>query len=418
MHDAIVLGGGIVGGASAFALQRRGLSTLIVDPESLPPAASWGNAGHIAVEQVEPLASWSTIRSAPRRLFGPHAPLSLPLRDISEWLPFSLRLMQASSAMRFHQGRVALGTLMSHAMPAWRRFVTALDSPQLLREEGHLIVWDTPASASAGRLNLQTSIDASTATSRDADANELEMLTKLTGRPPAGAARVLGSGQISDHDDLARAMKEGFGRYGGRYLRASAAAIEVRDGRASVTLNNGERLQAGVIVVATGVRSRGLMTGVGYRVPMIAERGYHVQSTGEPPAERWPLALPPVVFEDRSMIVARFRTRVRATSFLEIAHPDSPADPRKWQRLWAHIDALRLPIDRPGGEWMGCRPTLPDYLPAIGHSERAANLLYAFGHQHLGLTLGPITAEIIAALAGDYQPPVSPVAFDLERFQK
>lgn len=413
MHDAIVLGGGIVGGASALALQKRGLSTLIVDPETSPPAASWGNAGHIAVEQVEPLASWATLRSAPRRLFGPHAPLSLPLRDISAWLPFSLRLMKASSATRFREGKVALSTLMSHAMPAWRRFVTSLDSPQLLREEGHLIVWDTPASAAAGRLSLQTSISASTATFRDADASELEMLTRLTGAPPAGAVRIIGSGQISDHDDLARALKEGFGRYGGRYLRASAASIEVTDGRASVTLNNGERLQAGVILVAAGVASRSLMTGLGYRVPLIAERGYHVQSTGE----RWPLALPPVVFEDRSMIVARFRTRVRATSFLEIAHPDSPADPRKWQRLWAHIEALHLPIDRPGGEWMGCRPTLPDYLPAIGRSERAANLLYAFGHQHLGLTLGPITAEIVAALAGDYQPPVSAAPFDLERFQ-
>jgi D-hydroxyproline dehydrogenase len=413
MDDAIVLGGGIVGGAIALALQRRGLSTLVVDPEIMPPAASWGNAGHIAVEQVEPLASWATIRSVPQRLFGAHAPLSLPLRDISAWLPFALRLMQASSEARFREGKVALSNLMSQAMPAWRRFVAALDSPQLLREEGHFIVWGTAASAAAGRRNLQASISASTATFRDADSNELAMLTMLMGRPPAGAVRVIGSGQISDHDDLARAMKEGFGRYGGRHLRASAVAIEVKDRRASVTLNNGDRLQAGVIVVAAGVASRELMAGAGYRVPMIAERGYHVQSTGE----RWPLSLPPVVFEDRSLIVTRFRTRVRASSFLELAHADSPADPRKWQRLWAHIDALRLPIERPGGEWMGCRPTLPDYLPAIGHSERAANLLYAFGHQHLGLTLAPITGEIVAALAGDYRPPVSAAAFDLERFR-
>jgi D-amino-acid dehydrogenase len=413
MHDAIVLGGGIVGGTSALALQRRGLSTLIVDPDTDPPAASWGNAGHIAIEQAEPLASWATIRSAPHRLFGAHAPLSLPLRDVSAWLPFALRLMQASSADRFREGKAALSGLMRHAMPAWRRFVTALDSPQLLREEGHFIIWETPASAKAGRLNLQASIGASTATFRDADSSELEMLTKLTSRPPAGAVRVIGSGQISDHDDLARALREGFVRAGGRYLRASAATIEVSGGRASVTLNNGDRLQAGILVVAAGIASRGLMTGIGHHVPMIAERGYHVQSTGE----RWPLSLPPVVFEDRSMIATRFRTRVRASSFLELSHADSPADPRKWQRLWAHVDALRLPIERPGSQWMGCRPTLPDYLPAIGRSERAANLIYAFGHQHLGLTLAPITAEIVAALAGDYPPPVSAAAFDLERFK-
>jgi D-amino-acid dehydrogenase len=146
---------------------------------------------------------------------------------------------------------------------------------------------------------------------------------------------------------------------------------------------------------------------------MIAERGYHVESAGQ----RWPLAVPPVVFADRSMIVTRFRTRVRASSFLELAHADSPADPGKWQRLWARIDALGLPFERPGGEWIGARPTLPDYLPAIGRSQHAANLLYAFGHQHLGLTLAPITAEIVAELAEGHPPAVSLSAFDLERFR-
>ena len=297
-------------------------------------------------------------------------------------------------------------------MSAWHRLVAALESPQLLREEGHFIVWDTPASAAAGRLRLQASISASPATFREAEPDELHELAMLMSRPPGGAVRVIGSGQISDHDDLARAMKEGFARCGGRHLRASAAAITVREGRASVILNGGDALQADVIVVAAGVASGGLMASAGYRVPMIAERGYHVQSTGE----RWPLSLPPVVFEDRSMIVTRFRTRVRASSFLELAHADSPADRGKWQRLWTRIDALGLPFEKPGSEWMGSRPTLPDYLPAIGRSKHAPNLLYAFGHQHLGLTLAPITAEIVAELVGDRRPPVSLAAFDLERF--
>jgi D-hydroxyproline dehydrogenase len=310
-------------------------------------------------------------------------------------------------------GKAALTSLMSHAMPAWRRFVAVLDSPELLREQGHFIVWDTPTSATEGRRRLQASTNGSTATFREAESSELATLTTLMSRPPAGAVRVIGSGQISDPDDLARTVREVFCRRGGRYLPASAAAIAAEQGRATVILNNGDRLQGGIVVIAAGVASGCLMGGLGYLVPMIAERGYHVQS----PGERWPSSLPPVVFEDRSMIVTRFRTRVRASSFIELARADSPADRRKWQRLWARIDALGLPFERRGAEWMGSRPTLPDYLPAIGRSERATNLFYAFGHQHLGLTLAPITAEVVAALVEDRPSPVNLAAFNLERFR-
>ena len=91
------------------------------------------------------------------------------------------------------------------------------------------------------------------------------------------------------------------------------------------------------------------------------------------------------------MIVTPFRSGLRAASFVEFARADSPADPRKWARLRSHVAELGLPFREPCSEWFGARPTLPDYLPALGRSRRAANLLYAFGHQHLGLTLAAIT---------------------------
>ncbi len=116
------------------------------------------------------------------------------------------------------------------------------------------------------------------------------------------------------------------------------------------------------------------------------------------------------------MIVTRYADRVQAASFVELGHPDAPPDPRKWQRLEAHVAALGLPIAGPFTRWMGARPTLPDYLPAIGRSRRAANLLYAFGHQHLGLTLAPVTAELVAALVDGRTPGVDMTPFDLERF--
>ena len=116
------------------------------------------------------------------------------------------------------------------------------------------------------------------------------------------------------------------------------------------------------------------------------------------------------------MIVSRFRTGLRAASFVEFAGERAPPDPRKWERLRSHVDALGLSFAGHGSEWMGARPTFPDYLPAIGRSRFADNLLYAFGHQHLGLTLAAITSEIIGALSVGDDPSVDTGAFSLDRF--
>jgi D-hydroxyproline dehydrogenase len=168
-----------------------------------------------------------------------------------------------------------------------------------------------------------------------------------------------------------------------------------------------------VTVVCAGAASGDLMRPLGHAVPIIAERGYHIQSR----AAAWPVDLPPIVFEDRAVVATGFRSGLRLTSVVEYAHRHAPADPRKWQRLRAHAAALGLPMGDDVTQWMGARPTLPDYLPAIGHSHRARKLFYAFGHQHLGLTLGPITGEIVADLVVGAAPAVDLTAFGLERFE-
>jgi voltage-gated potassium channel Kch len=119
-RTAIVIGGGIIGLASAVELQTRGIATVLVDPDRERRHASWGNAGHLAVEQVEPLASPATLASFPRRLFFRGGALSLPPAEIAAWLPFAFRLLNASRPRRFASGKVALGSLVGRALPAWR----------------------------------------------------------------------------------------------------------------------------------------------------------------------------------------------------------------------------------------------------------------------------------------------------------
>lgn len=116
------------------------------------------------------------------------------------------------------------------------------------------------------------------------------------------------------------------------------------------------------------------------------------------------------------MIVTRYADTVQAASFVEFGRADAPPDPRKWRRLERHVAELGLPCGRPSPAGRVHAPPCPDYLPAIGRSRRATNLLYAFGHQHLGLTLARVTAELVVALAENSSPHTDLTLFDFERF--
>lgn len=410
--SALVVGGGIVGLACAIDLQRRGVTTQLFDPGPLSRSASFGNAGHIAVEQVAPLAAPGALASLPRRLFSRGGAVAFPPRDIGAWLPFGWRLLRASNAARFAAGTRALRCLLGDALPAWQRLAQLTGTASMLVADGHYIVWETLAGARAGRESWGRA-DTGTARFQELDRSEMERLAALIGRAPAGGLRFCGTARVRDPGLLHDALAHAFGTMGGAWRREAVAEIQRVDGRARVRLASGESLAADSIVVAAGLASAALLRPLGHRAPLIAERGYYIQAGLA--GDAWP-DMPPVVFEERSMIVSRFTTGLRAAGFVEFSRAGSPADARKWQRLRAHAEALRLPFAGAVTEWMGARPTLPDYLPAIGRSRRAGNLIYAFGHQHLGLTLAAITAELVGSLATRDTASVDLTPFDLERF--
>jgi D-hydroxyproline dehydrogenase len=409
--DALVIGGGLVGLSCALNLQLQGMRTIVVDAATTPRGASWGNAGHLAAEQVEPLASRKTLRSAARRLFFRGGALSLPPRDLNVWLPFALRLVRSSAPARFAAGTAALRSLLGAAIPAWRRLATAAGAEHLIAEDGHFIVWETPAGAQVGRA-AWAGAETGTVRLRDVTREEIATLSARMSRPVAGALRFDGTGQILDLAELHDRLTERFILAGGSRRISRVHRLSIDGATAAATLDSAEALHADVIVIAGGVGSGALLEPLGYRVPVIAERGYHIESADTD----WPVGLAPVVFEERSMIVTRFRSGLRAASFVEFSREQAPADPRKWARLRSHVAELGLSFRGPCTEWIGARPTLPDYLPAIGRSRRAANLLYAFGHQHLGLTLAALTGELVGALAGREPTAVDITPFDLERF--
>ncbi|MPT48658.1 MAG: FAD-binding oxidoreductase [Sphingobium sp.] len=406
----LFVGGGIVALASANILARAGHAVQIIEPDHPPRGASWGNAGHIAVEQVEPLASMAMVKSLPKRLYCRGGAASLPLRSATSWLPFSLRLLSAARPARHRQGTAVLKQMLANAFPAWKRLTEATDTAHLLLESGHYIVWESADAAKEG-MRAWMAADSGTARFRPATRAEIERIERLTDKPLAGAIYCEGSGQIADTGLLADGLRNSLLKLGGILQQGRVVAIRTEGGKAVADLEDGRMLRPAQIIVTAGARSGELLRPLGHNVPIIDERGYHIQSPVS--EEAWPAAMPPVVFEERSMIATRFTSGLRAASFVEFSAPHAPADKSKWERLHQHASAVGLPIAGDAAPWFGSRPTLPDYLPAIGRSDKADNLYYAFGHQHLGLTLAATTGESLAALlSGDAPSP----HLSLERF--
>jgi len=389
------------------------MSTLIVDNASVARPASYGNAGHIALEQPTPLASHAALRAAPGRLFAVGGALDFRLRDVAAWGPWALRYLQACQPDATRSGTQALSMLLSAAAPAWRTLVQDLAAPDLLIEHGHLLVWESAGAAARGRASW-TAADTGVARLRDLSEGERQTMQSRHAVLLADGVAFDDTEQIADVSRLLATLDEVHRSRGGERIRGSVVEIGEVDGRAHLTLDDGTTLTPDVVVVAGGVGSGALMRRAGHVAPVVAERGYHIEG----PAGDWG-DLPPVVFEDRAMIVTRFADRLRASSFVEFARLDSPADPRKWERLRRHAEALGLPLAKAETTtWMGARPTLPDYLPAIGRSRRIAGLIYAFGHQHLGLTLSAITGELVGDLALGRTPALNLSPFDIARFER
>lgn len=241
------------------------------------------------------------------------------------------------------------------------------------------------------------------------NAEELGRYAKIMQRPPRAGVLVSGTGQVSNPQDARDAILTAFAALGGAVICDSVARVE-RDGR--VTLACGGERRAEGVLIAAGAWSGALMRQLGQNAPLIGERGYSLQSA----ETDWPQDLPTTVFEECFLVFSRFSNGLRATSCIEFGDPDAPADARKWQLMQRRIGDLGVKFSAQPDRWMGPRPTLPDYVPAIGRLKRAPNVLYAFGHAHLGLTMCAITAELVAAIACARETAIDMAPFEIERF--
>jgi glycine/D-amino acid oxidase-like deaminating enzyme len=402
-----IIGAGVIGSAIAFALARDGWRVTSFD--RAPPGeggASFGNAGHAATELLEPLPAPSLLFGFWRELFALGGVLDIPAQRLARFAPWALRFARAAFQRRANTALLA--PFVRPSVPALIDLLAQAGRPDLIRQQGHYQVWLKPGGGQkvAAQARAMEALEVAT---QPAPAHILESIGRAARTETIAGLWFPNCAHVLDPLEVVRAFAGAAAQRGATFVAGEVREVRaVAEGFEVVTAAGNTRFDAAMI--CAGAWSGPLLKPFGLRVPMECARGYHVQMNGASP-----LAEAPVVYSDQNIVVTPMAGRLRATSFMEFDDRDAPADPRKPAWLCARLLELGYPADHSAPSWVGARPVLPDYLPAMGRVPDLPGLYYAFAHQHIGLTTSAVTARAMADLvAGKPRPDLQ--GFDLRRF--
>jgi glycine/D-amino acid oxidase-like deaminating enzyme len=403
-----VIGAGAIGTAAAFALAREGRRVLLLDRDEPGVAgASFGNAGHIAPAVVQPLPSPGLLFGFYRELFRFGGTLDLSPRQALRMSAWIRRF--AAAAFRRSENTRHLAPLVRPAVAAWTRLLEAIGRPELLRRHGHYEIALGPQSQARMGAHAREMAQVGVRT-RPLSAEQLLPLQRGANAAMAAGLWFEDSANVIDPLEAVRAFAAAALQCGSTFRRLEVTGLRPRGEKVEIVSDQATLLVDGALVCA-GVRSAPLLAPFGLHAPLQAVRGYHIEIP-----QGAAFFDGPVVYTEERVIVTPMSGRLRATSYMEFADVDAPADARKPARLRRTVRALGYGCELEGGSWVGSRPVLPDYLPGIGRAPGPAKLFYAVGHQHIGLTLAPITAELVADLVAMRAPRIPVAAYDLQRF--
>ncbi|SDJ47664.1 NAD(P)/FAD-dependent oxidoreductase [Billgrantia gudaonensis] len=389
--DIVVIGAGIVGLATAWALIERGREVTVLDPGPPGGQASSGNAATLAGYAVEPLAHPGLLTQLPALLLSPSSPFHLRWRHLPRLAPWLWRFLAAATPARTAAATRTLHHLLAPAMDDWQALHATLGtgtSATALHRRGALTFfrqrrhWQAERDAYIARERLGIP-------QRYLDARQVAELEPALEGVAQGGVHFLAAGHLADPQALATRLASRLAERGVDFRTARVTGLDGAGGRVRIDSDLGSWL-AEHAIVAAGPWSATLARCAGDRIPLDVERGYHLEF----PDASTRLSRPCNPAEN-AFYMTPLAGRLRIAGTVELGHPRDPANPRRLAYLRRHGEALLGPLGPASHEWLGLRPSLPDSLPVIGPA-RLPGVTYAFGHGHLGLTLAPTTGRLVA----------------------
>jgi D-amino-acid dehydrogenase len=411
IHDCevAVVGAGVVGLSVAYRLAREGRDVVLVDPEDPGSGASFGNAGTIADYAVEPVGTPDVLRNLPSLLFDRNSPLSVRRAALPSLAPWLLRFARQSLPGAAKRNSLALAALLADAAPRWRDLAREIGEAGGLLGRGCLYMFETAKSRKGAEKDLAHRRDLGIRV----DLLSPDELTDLEPGLPlteGGGAFFPQALFMTDPGRMMTRLAAAAETAGVRLIRARITGLKRQTGHVVLT-GTGTALRARHVVLAAGAHSRDLARQAGDHVPLDTERGYHVEyDMTVPPVTR------PICPTSRGFYICPMAGRLRIAGTVELGGLTAPPSPHRIARLEEGARAIFGDLPEPSRNWMGFRPSMPDSLPVIGPSKAGSEVLHAYGHGHIGLTLAPVTAALIADMVAGRNPAIDPEAYRPDRF--
>lgn len=406
--EVAIIGAGVVGLTIALELLEAEHDVVLVDPGVPGMGASYGNAGTIAGYAVSPVGTPAVLRALPSLMFSRTSPLAIRHRALPSLTPWLLRFLAQSLPQAAHRNARAIAALLSDAAERWDNLALKVAGAGILQRRGCLYLYETAEAFAAAETEMKP---------RRALGVEVELIgpKRLAELEPAlpsgmgGAAHFPGATFL---DDPGRMMGQISAAVLPRARLLQARADRLTRGLDGVVVEGpGLYLHARRVVIAAGAYSRNLARQAGDRIPLDTERGYHVE---------WDMSEPllgrPTCPTARGFYFCPMAGRLRVAGTVELGGLTLPPSPHRVRKLIDGARAFFPDLGEPDRDWMGFRPSLPDSLPVIGPSQGGADVIHAFGHGHLGVTMAPITAQIVADLVAGQTPVIDISAYRPGRF--
>tara|TARA_B100000029_G_C17541982_1_gene947065 strand:- start:120 stop:1373 length:1254 start_codon:yes stop_codon:yes gene_type:complete len=386
-----IIGAGIQGVCISLSLIKKGFDVTLIDKDEPGNSASYGNAGHFSPYASVPMNRPDILVDVPAMLLSTKGPLALKWNYVYKMLPWFLQFMKNCSKRNMMHTAKYMHQILDLALPAYDELFKDIDMSGLIENKGIIYFWTNKDLKSRElEINIRKELGVEQQMLNPHDIHDLEPHIRKIYH---GGVLYPSARHARNPKKILLKLFEKFLNLGGKFKKENAETINFSYDDKVLVKTNENTYTFGKTVIACGAFSKKLTDQTGEKIPLDTERGYHVHFKGYDH-----LLSRPVIFLNRGFGITPMEQGLRVVGTVEFGGLDNPPTKKRILNLVNNAKYLFPELDKHYDEWLGFRPTLPDFLPIIGPSKNHKNLFYSFGHHHLGWTLGAISGKIISKM--------------------
>ncbi|MDB4216113.1 FAD-binding oxidoreductase [Candidatus Pelagibacter sp.] len=389
-----IVGAGIQGISNALFLQKKGFKVTIFDrDEPGSPAASYGNAGHFSPYASVPINRPDVLSDVPAMLLSSTGPLALKWNYVPKMVPWFLKFIRNCTTKKMMHTAKNMHQILDLALPAYDELFDEIELGGLVEKKGILYIWnDQNLKSRELEINIRNELGVDQQEVTPKEIHDLEPNIKPIYH---GGVYYQYGRHARNPKKILLKLYDLFLKKGGKFLKMNIKDINFNDEKPVIKAET-QSFLFDKIVIACGSFSKKLTDNLDEKIPLDTERGYHVHFK-----DCDHLLSRPVIFQNRGFGITPMEQGLRVVGTVEFGGLDNPVSKSRVKNLINNAKYMMGDLPEHEDEWLGFRPTLPDYLPVIGPSKKYKNVFYCFGHHHLGWTLGPISGKIVSRMIAE-----------------